>query len=419
MTLDRARATMRADYVDRADILSMIHDAFMKRNPDFDKSKKQRKIKYGELIETLRDLQHGGKTMPCSEQISLEAKWRLNYTDDWAHVDRRLSDLEASLDLPQPNDLQQQADGSWGPCYEELYSKLEPTVDALQGSKIDSAALKALTFMAPLKDPKWVANYLYRLQISDIVETGRNVRAELGAVQSAMSQLIFKDELRDILQAQAPSLDFAISEELETTYVDYVRQTQHPRTGYWGAWYRFDDQLFVTHDLSFTFHVIHYQSGNVENWPQIVDSTFLIKNLVYPFGWKPDEKTDYSDHNNYDVVMILFHGWSHMSMSQKSVAQKEIAAMLNWCLTKSVQGDGFVAGEGEEVEAYYFGLRFLDRVGFFDPSKRFWTRVAPVSPIEPGELAARLARGFEKLHDSSEESETIRAILKAARCLNQ
>jgi len=415
-----SRDARPTDFISRDDILGMIRAAFQSRDSGYSEDKKRRKDRIGSLSKTLRDMQADGHSMLCSEQIALEAKWRINYSDDWSSVDRRLDDLEVSLKNPQQDEILQQADGSWGPYYEEDYMKLEPTVEMLQKSGIQPAQLKPLRFMADFKDPKWLANYLHRLQISDIAASGRNERAELGAVQTAMSQLICKDELRELLQS--PSLDFSISDEMEIGYLDYLRQTQHPRTGYWGPWYRFGGRLFAVQDLSFTFHVIHYRSGNVDNWPQIVDSTFAIKNLVYPAGWRPDADSQYSDHNNYDIVEILFHGWPHMSVSQKERARKEIAAMLEWCLTASVQGDGFASGEGEELDAYYFGVRFLDRVGFWDKAKRFWSRVEPPLPAgtpTPRDLAQHLARGFATLNDTSEEGDTVRSLLRAALCLNQ
>ena len=418
MALERSIAPQQRDFLDREDILDMIRQAWVKRNPGFTPSKKKRKERNRLLIKRLRDLQTADAPMQTSEQISLEAAWLINHTDNWTKVDAKLDQLEASLAITQPKELVQQSDGGWGPGYEEWYMKLEPTVDALQDADIKPKTLKPLTFMARLQDPKWLMNYLYRLQFSDIIQTGRNNRGELGAVQSALSQLIFKDDLRQLLETK--SLRFTVSDELQTGYADYLRQTQHPRTGYWGAWYRFDDKLYATHDLSFTFHVIHYLSGNVDNWPQIIESTFEMKELVYPYGWKPDENTDYNNHNNYDVVTILSHGWSHMTMRQRETARLEIAKMWKWCLGTSVKEDGFVTNDGEEIDAYYYGLRFLDLAGFFEPAKRFWSRAAPPSDglPTPSDLAVRLERGFTKFADHSEESDTVRTILNRAKCLN-
>jgi hypothetical protein len=50
--------------------------------------------------------------------------------------------------------------------------------------------------------------------------------------------------------------------------------------------------------------------------------------------------------------------------------------MLDWCLTQSLQPDGsfkFNVADGSVEDAEYYGASFLDRIGFFDRSKRFWT----------------------------------------------
>jgi hypothetical protein len=43
----------------------------------------------------------------------------------------------------------------------------------------------------------------------------------------------------------------------------------------------------MVQDLSFTFHVVSYQSGNIANWPLVIDTTLAIKPPRYPMGWKP------------------------------------------------------------------------------------------------------------------------------------
>jgi hypothetical protein len=44
-----------------------------------------------------------------------------------------------------------------------------------------------------LLDPKELPATVHRLQISDVARTGRNYRSELGSIESAMSQLLFKN----------------------------------------------------------------------------------------------------------------------------------------------------------------------------------------------------------------------------------
>src|SRR5262249_29772282 len=155
----------------------------------------------------LDELQESGAPMGCAEQISLETKWLLNYRDDFDRAERRLAALTASLADPGRGEASQSDDGSWGGCCEEWYRKLEPTIDALQAASLDASGLKPLLFIERLKDARAVLDYLYRLQITDIRANGRNERDELGAVQSALSQLVFKDGLRDTLN-ETPSLGF-------------------------------------------------------------------------------------------------------------------------------------------------------------------------------------------------------------------
>jgi hypothetical protein len=416
----RSLRTRPDDFIRREDILNKIEKAFTQRDSDFPKQKKLRKERLERIAADMDGLLKKNKKekkhLPWSEQIYLEADWLVKYTDDWPQADQRLNDFEANLTQKQPERLTQGEDGSWGPAVTAEYRKLEPTVDALQDRDLEPASLKRLRFMAHLKDPKRVIDALWRIQISDIAATGRNHRDELGALQTALSQLIFKDALRGLLRDN-PILGSDVSPTLESSYLDFLRQAQHPRTGYWGPWYRFGDRLYAVQDLSFTFHVIQYRSGNVENWPQIIESTHKIKELTYPAGWKPRKGDQpFNDHNNYDVVSIFAHGWPHMTGDQKDRTRDAIKEMLTWCLTQSLMGNGFGGTADEQLENYYFGVRFLDRVGLWDAGKRFWSGRPPELPdgLEPARLAERLAKGFEPHNDGSEAADTVHSILAAA-----
>ncbi len=405
-------------FIDRDDILAKIRAAFTARDAQYPARRAELKKRLAPLAANLEHLQASGHPMNCVDQIRLEVQWLLNYRDEWDRAARRIDDLEKSLTDPGQPAATQGEDGSWGGCCTEWYRKLEPTVDALQGD-LPSAGLKKLLFMQPLSVPAYVLDYLYRLQISDIANTGINNRDELGAVQSALSQLIFKDQLRDLLADN--DLGFSVTPELEATYVDYLAQTQHPRTGYWGPWYRFDDRLVPVQDLSMTFHVIQYRSGNIANWPTVIDSTLLIKNLVYPAGWQPDAQTRYSNHNNYDVLSIFHYGWPHMSSEQKKSTRTEIAGMLAWCLTSGLPDPAAAAAGPSMLDTYYFAVRFLDRAGLWDTAKRFWLHKKPALPTgspAPHDLALRLQAGFAKLRDNSEEADTVRELLRIAACVS-
>ncbi len=404
-------------FVDREDVLAQIRAAFTARDAQYPERRAELKKRLAPLAARLEQLQASGHPMICADQIRLEAQWLLNYRDDWNRASQRIDDLEKSLADTEQHGPAQDDDGSWGGCCTEWYRKLEPTIDALQGDL--PSRLKPLLFMRRLADPGGTLDYLYRLQISDIAGTGANHRDELGAVQSALSQLIFKDQLRDLLTDR--DLGFSITPELEACYFDYLEQTQHPRTGYWGPWYRFGDRLVPVQDLSLTFHVIQYRSGNISNWPLVIDSTLAIKDLIYPAGWRPDTQTQYNNHNNYDVLTAFYYGWPHMTAEQKSSARTEITAMLDWCLTKAVPDIGADPTNTSMLDTYYFAVRFLDRAGFWDSAKRFWLHRAPDLPAgSPAayDLARRLQDGFTSLHDSSEEGDTVRELLRVAACIS-
>ncbi len=169
-------------------------------------------------------------------------------------------------------------------------------------------------------------------------------------------------------------------------------------------------------DLSYTFHVVHYYvdgSGRkIPNMDKVVATTLAIKDHVYPNGWK-NKKLGYTDHNNYDVVTLFACGWNAASTGQRGDMQREIQALANWCLTKSFKGDHF--GRSATIDSYYYGVRFLDGVGLWDPAKRFWhTGEIPLPAGCPpaAKIAKQLLVGFNKIDDGSEYAETIGSILE-------
>jgi hypothetical protein len=405
-------------FISRDDLLQLIRKEFTSLDPHFGE-------KRGDLLGALKApadevaaRQQAGLPAACANQILLEISWLANYRDDWDRAKRRLVDLQKALAQPDKLEPTQDDEGSWGACCEEWYRKLEPTVDALQEVTDSTPKLKPLRFMEKLQDAQATLDLLYRLQITDIRNTRKNQRDELGAMQTALSQMIFKDGLRDLL-IDRPELGFSISPELEASYTDYLQQTQHPRTGYWGPWYRFGERLVMVQDLAFTFHVINYRAGNVGKWPLIIDSTLEIEKLIYPAGWAPKGGGPYNNHNNYDVAVIFALGWPHMSSSQKARVRDRLKSMLDWCLTTSLDANGFKLDGNSPADAYYYGVRFLDRVGLWDPAKRFWLHRAPALPAglpPPLDLSVKLLQSFEKLNDKSAESDTVRAILRTAAC---
>jgi hypothetical protein len=149
---------------------------------------------------------------------------------------------------------------------------------------------------------------------------------------------------------------------------------QDQETGYWGTWYRTaDGGILKTSDLSITYHLVYFRDGDVKQWPQIIHTTLNMQDKEYPYGWLEDGKM--SNHHNYDVVTLLRLGWKYSDENQKAQAQREIRKMLAWCLSDTIESDGtFKLNDESTISgAFYFGTAFLDQIGYFDKSKRFWT----------------------------------------------
>jgi hypothetical protein len=399
----------------RGSVLDRIAQAFRQRDPYYDARWMPLNARRKGLNDILSALLKKGHPMECALQHFNEAKWLINYTDDWTRASAALDECETSLqDVDQPR-IKQGADGSWGPCCHEWYRKLEPTIDALQEREAATDHLEPLAFMSFLQKPANVVGLLRALSISDIVATGRNLRDEQNALLTALGQLIFKDGLRKLLLCRPEHLKFTVSPELEETFTDYLWGLQQKQTGYWGPSYKFDDGIMTVPDLSFTFHIVHYYMDNTTrvapNLDKKVATTLAMKHEIYPNGWL-EKDGSFSDHNNYDVVTLFDCGWKAASWKQREVIRHEIQALLDWCLTRSLQDDHF--GKETTIDGYYYGVRFLDRIGFWDKAKRFWLSddiSLPNGCPTPEKIRERLLEGFKTVDDGSEYCETIAQIL--------
>ena len=322
--------------------------------------------------------------MTCSTQIYLEANWLYDSTADWVELDRQLTRLADSLrDGGQSSALEQSVrDGALETCYDQWFLRSEATLAALE-ELYDTGHVPNVPVMRPepINTPKKLEAYLNRLLVSDIAKSGRDNRAELGGITTTLSEAIFKRSVRvwlertiDPLPGKTRSSSF---NELEMVYERFIRRWQDPETGYWGAWYKSGGHIYKTTDLSITYHTIAYRDGQVNYWPRIIDTTLRISDDPYPYGWLHDGH--FTNHNNYDVARILRYGWGHMTAPQKRLASEAIGRMLAWTLGESLNPDGTFKIDPTFFSSlaadYYFGVSFLDTIGFWDRAKRFWTNV--------------------------------------------
>ena len=329
--------------------------------------------------------QKAGRNRECSNQIFLEAKWRALYTADFAALDRRIGDLEKSLQTDDQNYATQQsaADGSWGACYEQTFMKVEASMLALQAMFDRQVSPKyAISFMPQLRSGSDVIAMLKPLLVSDIAKEGIDHRSELNALTTYAAQFGFKSYwqpyLEDRVQGLLRDRDPGGIDEIRTEMRTFLDSWQDPETGYWGAWYRINGGLYRTIDLSISFHLISYLKGQVNYWPQIIDTTLKIADEPYPYGWR--YKGGLNTHNNYDVVKIFRFGWPHMTAGQRDRVRKVMGRMLDWTLAHSLRPDGSFKGDQDFFSSvasdYYFGVSFLDEIGYWRADNRFWTNDA-------------------------------------------
>jgi hypothetical protein len=233
--------------------------------------------------------QAGGNAMACSDQIYIEAKWLLHHAADWPRLDRRLDELESSLENRDQHFALRQSpeNGAWGACYEEWFHKLDASIDGLNALVEQGAAPEhGFAFLDPIRTPERLIAYLDRIRVSDIARTGRDTRDELGSVTTVLSQILFKKRLRKMFAKHVRG--FALTDAYIEAYQRFLDSWQDAETGYWGAWYRFDGKILKSADLSFTYHTVTYRRGRVNHLPRIVETTLAIKDTAYPYGWLHD-----------------------------------------------------------------------------------------------------------------------------------
>ena len=111
--------------------------------------------------------------------------------------------------------------------------------------------------------------------------------------------------------------------------------------------------------------------------------------------------------------------WPNTTEPTRIKARAEIENLLAWCLSTSLQGDGFAPSpDMSTVNSYYYGVQFLLVAGFWPQQPPFWTTGAP--PVPAGTppapaLAGRLLTKFKTdVNDGSDAAQTVIATLSAA-----
>ncbi len=333
--------------------------------------------KLAPLQDKLIAAQSAGNSMAASDQKMIESKWLLLYTADWKALDAKLADFSKSLENPDQSWAEKQvpSDGSWGPCYDQWFLKVDAMIDAVNTLADSGQAPEyPFLFMEPISTPDKMIAWLEGQKTSKIYADGLDRRDALGAVTATLSQMCFKSEIRDYFQTYVKGFD--LTEDYITAYKTWLDDWQDDQSGYWGGWFETPDQgVLKSNDLSLTFHNISYQHGKVDLWPEIFETTLAIRDDAYPFGWK--HNGDFNNHNNYDVTKIFELGWDKVDGDTQNAASKDIGLVLDWCLNKSMTPDGGFIDDptfyNSVGAAYYYGVSFLDQTGYFGTTAPFWT----------------------------------------------
>jgi hypothetical protein len=324
----------------------------------------------------------GGDTS-CLRQGLGELRWRLEYTADTARARATLERIRALARLPiSPSALIPDEEGSYGACTDVWFLKLDASVDHL----LHAPALndKPPRFLDRINDAERLENYLDSLLISRLAKDGIDHRKELN--------LATADLLRLILWHRPKS--YVWDPRLETVIRRFVGDWQDPVTGFFGATYEIAGRRFRTTDLSLTFHMARYLDGGIGYWPELIDTLIRIRGERYPNGWLDEDGM--TNHNNYDVATLIQLGWPMMREDQRRRVRAELDRLVGWCLATAIAPDGRVVARAKSeslAESYYFTVAFLATVGYFDPTKRFWTdRAFPEALLLQDQLARHVSR---------------------------
>ena len=314
--------------------------------------------------ETLSEREFSGCDTSWGRAHLYEAEWRINCTNDYKAASDAVARLRKALDRKDPPDgLTQDCGGSFAPGTEAFFLKLDRSTDQLLARQWPWRLQP--TFLDRIDDPGRMVTYLQDLCWSDVTRCGRDNRKELNLAISVIARLVLKGGQAGYLSGPGfvPVLE------------RFVRDWQDPKTGFFGVTYVVDNQAneIRTTDLSLTFHMARYAPHLVRWWPVLIDTLLDMKHKQYPEGWLENSKM--TDHNNYDVVELFSRGWPYLRPDQRQRARQEITKMLDWCLQKSVRCSGEIINphKGDMViDSYYFAAAFLDTIGYFDQTKRFW-----------------------------------------------
>ncbi len=369
-------ANARAETFDPQVVLAEAH-------PEMRQLRRALKPEITALEARLDADERAGADRSCLRSAVIELRWRLGSTSDVAAAEQvrdRLRTLAAAPGTPAGGT--QDADGSFGPCVEAWFWKLDASTDRfLAGDPVPTAP----RFLDRINDPARLDAYLQGLLRSDPRRDGIDNRKELNIASADLVRLILR---------RKPD-GYPWRDDLVPVVRRFLAAAQDPATGFFGERYRDGEREIRMPDLSVTFHMARYLDGEIDHWPELVDQLIAMKGGNYPYGWL--DAGGMTSHNDYDVATLFRLAWPKIGPDRRAAVAREIQGLLDWCLGTALSPDGTLKtrAEGESwPDALYFTAAFLDEVGFFDARKRYWTDRALPDPMR---IRAGLAEQAEKL----------------------
>jgi hypothetical protein len=367
---------------------AMVRREMMAFNPRYLTLMSPRSRALRELEQQVMEREAEMRDVSCSHQIVTELRWLMGSTVDTGRIDARLDDLRASLAHPEleTRAREQDADGSWGRCYDAWFFRLDASYD---GHFSRDQGDNHIPLLDRVNSPQRLAQYVNSISVSDVAHSGVDHRREMNEALSTLLRLVVRG------QPHA----YRWHPEMKATLLDLLKQLRNPGTGWWGERYQREGRIDFVDDMSMTFHIVSYLKGEVPDLDKVGNTLLELKDLEYPIGWREDGS--YLNHHNMDVVVLFQYAWPHMNEVQRRTASIEIEKMLQWCLKDSVLPDGSfrasTGGEDSLEEDEYFGVAFLARAGYFDASRRFWTD----QPFPEAENLRRRLIDFIQRHKAS------------------
>ncbi len=389
-----------------SDAVEFVDSMLIAYDPAYPQNHAARVVRLDSLAHTLFDREAAGEDLDCSRQLFVEAKWLVKYTAWWSKIDARLDELEGSFAIEDQSfaDDMSPIDQLWGRCNQAEFIKLEATLEELF-VLADRFQLPRETVRTEdwLETPEDYRNYLESLVIGEPAISGEDHRSRLGSITGILSAAYKKPKLIGFIRLATgrPVPEDVQQDALQQTFMDFVDRWQDPETGYWGAWYRYNDQIYRTADLSYTYHIIHARRGDVDHWPQIIETTFAMRDQTYPYGWLSNGK--WNNHNNYDVARIFHYGWEYLDADQQTHIAELMQEMIDWCFENTVmpsyEGFRYNPELGGSLGAeLYFGVSFLDAVDYFKDEPWFGDIDRPAAP---GDVCENLMRYAARLDDDT------------------